>query len=311
MLSHHPVPAPIRATAILNLGSGPQRQRQVAETLSAIFAARGADLRVGYARRINDVYSFARDAVAEGRPIVLAGGGDGTISAIASVLAGSNTAMGVLPIGTFNLFSRYLGIPQDLESAVALCFDGIVRSVPLAEVNGRVFLNNASLGLYPAMLRVREETYRRWGRKRFLAYVTAAFAMLRRRRHLLIRMTTAQGEQLLHTPLVFAGRNPLQIESVGIQGSGCVENGNIAFYILPPVGRWGLLRAAIRLMLRRASVGADLHLICADRAHISAHRQNVRVAYDGEIERMTSPLVFRVRPDALRVLVPPQAPQAA
>jgi diacylglycerol kinase family enzyme len=305
------VAEPVRATAILNLGSGSQRQLEVADKLSAVFARPGADLRIGYARRIKDVFSFARDAVAEGRPIVLAGGGDGTISAIASVLSGSQTAMAVLPIGTFNLFARSLGVPEDIESAAALCFDGVVRSVPLAEVNGRVFLNNASLGLYPAMLRVREETYQRWGRRRFLAYVTAGFAMLRRRRHMLIRMATPEGEQLLRTPLLFAARNPLQIESVGIAGSGCVERGNIAFYILPPVGRWGLLRAALRLMLRRASLGTDLHLVCADSAYISAHRQNVRVAYDGEIERMSSPLEFRVRPDALRVLVPAPSPQAA
>lgn len=311
MLRQSPVPAPVRATAILNLGSGSQQQRQIAETLSSIFAERGADLRIGYARRIKDVYDFARSAVAEGRPIVLAGGGDGTISAIASVLSGSSTVLSVLPVGTFNLFARYLGIPQDIGSAAALCFEGAVRSVAVAEVNGRVFLNNASLGLYPAMLRIREETYKQWGRRRFLAYFAAALAMLRPRRHLLLRIATPEGEQLLRTPLVFAARNPLQIERVGIEGSDCVERGNIAFYTLPPVGRWGLVRAALRLMLRRASLGSDLQLICADRVHITARRQRIRVAYDGEIERMSSPLTFHVRPNALRVLVPAPSPRAA
>jgi len=305
MLSHLPVPAPVRATAILNLGSGSQRQQEVAETLAEIFAQQGADLRIGYASRINDVYFFARDAVAERRPIVLAGGGDGTISAVASVLAGTDTALGVLPLGTFNYFARDLGVPLDLEGAARLCFEGTVRAVALAEVNGRVFLNNASLGIYPTMLREREETYRRWGgRSQLAAYIAGFLGLFRTHRYLRLEMSTGNKIRNFRTPLMFAAHNLHQVEAFGITGADCVREDSLAFYIVPPVGRAGLLRLAWLMFRGRLDVGADLQFVCSSEARVETRRPVVNVAYDGEVERMRSPLHFRVRQSALKVVAP-------
>jgi len=306
MLSHAPLPeiAPVRATAILNLGSGKQQQHALADTLVRLFDERGGDLRIGFARRGQDIYSFARDAVAEGRPIVLAGGGDGTISAVASVLANTETALGVLPLGTFNYFARRLGVPLDLKGAARLCFDGEVRQVALGEVNGRVFLNNASVGLYPSMLRLREEAYRRFWRSQLLAYVASVMTLMRARRYVRVWMETDHGAEEFRTPLLFAVNNSFQLEEFELEGSECVKDGRIAMYVLPPVGRLGLLRLGWKMVRRRLSPHEDFRLVCSKEFKVETRRSSVAVAYDGEFERMRTPLKFDVREDALRVFVP-------
>jgi diacylglycerol kinase family enzyme len=243
--------------------------------------------------------------------MVLAGGGDGTISAVASVLAGSDTALGVLPLGTFNYFARNLGIPLDFQEAARVCLEGELQAVSLGEVNGRVFLNNASLGLYPAMLREREKTYSRWGRSQLLAYVSALLALLRVRRYMQVEVSAAGERRQFRTPLLFAAHNPHQVESFGVAGADCLQGGKLAFYILPPLSRAGMIRVASRMLLRRLEPREDFHLICADTARVESRRAILNVAYDGEIEVMRSPLHFQFRPNALRVIVPRSTPAEA
>jgi diacylglycerol kinase family enzyme len=299
-----PLPMPLRAAAILNVRSGRGRQHEIADRLSAIFAERRQQLHIGFARRSRDIFSLAKNAVADGHNLVLAGGGDGTIAGVASVIARTDSVLGILPLGTFNLLARELGIPADPESAARLCFEGAVQDLPMATVNGRPFLNNASLGLYPAMLRLREEAYHRWGRARLLAYLTAMPAVLRRRRHLQIELVTGGEVARIHTPLLFAARSSEQIAQFGVAGMDCIKSGSIGFYILPPLSRLGLLSTGIRLVLRRLNIGRHMQFVCARELRVLTRRPYVNVAYDGEIERMRSPLSFSVQPHALRVLVP-------
>jgi diacylglycerol kinase family enzyme len=87
--------------------------------------------------------------------VVVAGGGDGTVNAVAGVLAGTEKPLGVLPLGTLNHFAKDLGIPHEVERAVQLLGTGAPRRVDVAEVNGRVFVNNSSIGVYPLAVRER------------------------------------------------------------------------------------------------------------------------------------------------------------
>lgn len=306
------LPNPIEgATAILNLGSGSQRQHDFAEVLHNAFAERGVDLRIGFARSDRDLYSFARGAVSEGRPLVLAGGGDGTISAVASVLAGSQSVLGVLPLGTFNYFARMLSIPMDLGGAINACLDGEVRTVSLGEVNGRVFLNNASIGLYPRLLRAREKVYARWWRSQLLAHLSAIGEMLRLHPYYDLEMTTGFEKRTAQSALLFCVANPLQVESFSLPGASCLQGGRMAFYIVPPTSRLGWLRLGVKLLLRRTSTASDYGLMCGDFVRVDTKRQFIAVAYDGEVERMRSPLFFRMRHNALRVMAPRAAEPAA
>ena len=307
-----PIPSPEAnrfprgVTAILNVGSGSQRQHELAEIVTHVFAKNDIDIAVQLAHRPVDIPRFTRAAVGSGRSMVLAGGGDGTISAVASALSDTETLLGILPSGTFNYFARLLGIPLDPEAAARACIDGEIKSVPLGEVNGRVFLNNSSMGLYPALLRQREESYKRWGRSQFIAYISAAWGLVRPRPHLEMDMLVEGKQKRFSTPLIFAASNRHQIEEFGMPGAPCIDQQKLAFYVLPPVGRLGLFRLGWRMIRRKLTPAKDFQLLCSDEAHVHTRRRSITVAYDGELERMNTPLTFRLKPDAIRVMVPRQ-----
>ena len=308
MISPIPFPEanrfPRGVTAILNVGSGSQRQHELAEIVAHVFAENDIGLDVQLVHRPVDIPRFTRAALDSRRSMVLAGGGDGTISAVASALSGTETLLGVLPCGTFNYFARLLGIPLDPEAAARACIDGEIKGVPLGEVNGRVFLNNSSMGLYPALLRQREESYKRWGRSQLIAYISAAWGLVRPRSHLEIDMIVEGKQKRFSTPLIFAASNPHQVEEFGMPGAPCIDQHKLAFYVLPPVGRLGLLRLGWRMIRRKLTPAKDFQLLCSDEAHVHTRRRSITVAYDRELERMNTPLTFRLKPDAIQVLVP-------
>ena len=273
-------------------------------TLRGLCAEYG-DVNIQLARRPQDIYARARAAVESGHELVIAGGGDGTISGIASVLAGTGCKLGVLPLGTFNYFARRLAIPPDIERAICVCFEGEVRTIPLGDVNGRTFLNNASIGLYPTMLKTREKAYRRIGRNQLSAYVSGLYSLARANDYHCVTMSVGNERNTFRTPLIFAAANAVQVDSFGVPGSGCPQSGKLAFYILPPVGRAALVRLGWRMVMRQLDPGKDFSLVCAERAEVTTRREYLKVAYDGEIEVLRSPLSFCLRPNALNVMCPP------
>ena len=150
----------------------------------------------------------ARRALADGAEAVVAGGGDGTINAVASVLAGSGVAFGVLPLGTLNHFAKDLGIPLALDEAVRNVAEGKPMQVDVGQVNERIFLNNSSLGLYPDIVRDREKQQRRLGRGKWPAAAWATIAALRRYPFLSVRLTIDGAQHARSTPFVFIGSEP-------------------------------------------------------------------------------------------------------
>lgn len=306
----NPEQFPSGVTAVLNVGSGAQRQHELTDLVARVFAEYNIECDLRLARHPRDIPRFTREAVKAGRNMVLAGGGDGTISTVASVLCGTQTVLGVLPCGTFNYFARLHGISVDAEAALRACIEGQVSSVPLGEVNGRVFLNNASMGLYPSLLKEREETYKRWGRSQLMAFLSGAWGLVRPHPYLDIDMIVEGKQKTFVTPLIFAASNCHQIEEFGLPGAPCIDQQKLAFYVLPPVGRLGLLRLGWRMLRRKLAPSRDFQLLCSEEAHVHTRRRSMTVAYDGELQRMNSPLAFRLRPDAIRVMVPRETPKS-
>lgn len=122
----------------------------------------GLDADITLAQSGAEMIATAEQALRDGAPIVVAGGGDGTINAVASVVVGSGTPFGVLPLGTLNHFAKDLNIPLELDAAIANVAQGVPHQVDVGEVNGRIFLNNSSLGLYPDIVRDRESSSAGW-----------------------------------------------------------------------------------------------------------------------------------------------------
>jgi diacylglycerol kinase family enzyme len=292
------------AILILNSGSGSSDKGKIAQELKSIAAAAESTCEVVMARGAREILHAARRAARSDYDVVIAAGGDGTINAVANALAGSGKRMGVLPLGTFNYFARQLGVPPDLETAFRTCFEGVTRPLTVGEVNGRIFLNNASIGLYPIILCVREKAYRDWGRSRLVAYWSLLKTLLRARLNMRLTLTVDGQRREVHTPLVFVGRNATQLEEFQAPGVRCVSEDGFVIYTLRPAGKIGLLRIAWRAFARKLQPQYDFDVFCATELRIEGRRILRTVAFDGERAKMLAPLDFRIRQNVLSVLVP-------
>lgn len=289
---------------IVNGGAGPGHDEAAADDLRAKLQDAGLDAELVLADGGEQMIATARRALEEGARLVAAGGGDGTINAVASVMVDSGVPFGVLPLGTLNHFAKDLGIPLDLDAAVRNLATGRPVQVDVGEVNGRIFLNNSSLGLYPDIVRDREKQQRRLGRGKWPAAAWAALAALRRYPFLSMRLLV-NGEKLARrTPFVFIGNNAYTMEGLSIGERARLDEGVLSLYVAQRPTRFGLLRFAFDALRGRLGQERDFDVLHAPEFDIETHRKRLLVATDGEVTAMAPPLRYRMRPGALTVLVP-------
>jgi diacylglycerol kinase family enzyme len=242
-------------------------------------------------------------AVEDGCTTLIAGGGDGTINTAASVILGRPVQLGVLPLGTLNHFAKDLGIPLELDAAAEVVLNGRECRVDVGEVNGRIFINNSSLGLYPAIVRLRER-HQASGLGKWVAALWASLTVMRRNPFMAVRIL-AEGETVVRrTPFVFVGNNEYRMAGLGAASRDSLAAGHLAVYVLNADRREGLLRLGLQVLLRGAEQVKELDLLTVEEATIEMRRPRLQVALDGEVVVLQSPLEYRIRPSALQVMVP-------
>lgn len=244
----------------------------------------------------------ARRALAAQPDIIVAAGGDGTISSVASVLVGQSTPLGVLPLGTLNHFAKDVGIPGEMQDAVNLIATGEADPIDVAEVNGRVFLNNSSLGLYPLAVRDREEQRAKLGRGKWWAMFLAALSAFRRFPLMQLRLDTREGSEHLKTPLIFVGNNEYEMDLFSVKSRSCLDRGHLGLYTVRSASRFGILRLSFLSLFRALKQERDFSAQCLKEFWVETRRRYVDVAVDGEVVRMTPPLHYRIIPKSLFVL---------
>ncbi len=290
---------------ILNGSAGDGHDDTQSAQLRAKFRAHGIDAAVTLAGSGAEMTDAAVAALAAQVEAVVAGGGDGTINAVASVLAGTGTPFGVLPLGTLNHFAKDVGIPLALDDAIATIASGKQVDIDVGEVNGQIFLNNSSLGLYPDIVRDREKQQHRLGRGKWLAACWATLGALRRYPFLNVHVKLDDGtEQLRRTPFVFIGNNEYTMEGFSIGERQTLSGGKLSLYVAQRPGRLGLLRLGWSALWGRLAQERDFDVFTANNLNIDTRHSRLRVATDGEVTVMATPLQYRIRPGALRVIVP-------
>jgi diacylglycerol kinase family enzyme len=231
---------------------------------------------------------------------VVAAGGDGTVSAIAARLSGTGRILGVIAGGTLNHFAKDLRIPLDLPEAVDLLRRRPVRSIDIAEVNGRAFINNSSLGMYPQIVRQREKIRRR-GFRKWTAFAGALLRTFLRWPLVRVRLDV-EGRALRRlTPFVFVGNNRYELEGLRMGSRDRLDAGELCLCSARRMSRFSLVRMVIRGLLGGLRHSGDLDVTCARELWVNTRRQ-VDVALDGEVVRMRAPLHYRIRPGALKVI---------
>lgn len=242
------------------------------------------------------------------RSAVVAVGGDGTINAVAQAAHAAGCAMGVVPLGTFNYVARTHGISTEPAEAAQMLIHAVPVPVQVGTVNGHVFLVNASLGLYPALLEDRETYKARFGRSRWVAMGAACMTLLRGHRQLRLLIDEGGVVREVRTPTLFVGNNRLQLEQVGLHLSThparTLDDGRIAAVMLKPIGvstmAWLMLRGAMGSLGEADSVES----FAFQRMVVQPRLRKIKVAFDGEIARMRTPLEFRVAAQPLYLLKP-------
>ena len=285
---------------LLNRGSGSAGDRSSVEA-----ALRSAGI-AGRARWLDadKLSQQAEAAVAEGAKLVVAGGGDGTISAVAGALAGSDTRLGILPLGTLNHFARDLGIPFDPDAAARLIAQGRDRRVDVAEVNGRVFINNSAVGLYPLMVRDREAQRSKLGRSKRWAMAVAAVRTLLRFSSQRLVLTVNKERARVDTPLLFVGNNAYRLEMPGAGTRERLDGGELCVVLLRRKSRFGFCSAVARALVGRDRTTDLEHMDGVRQLRVDSPLASLAISVDGETERFEPPLVYRIRPGALRVIAP-------
>jgi diacylglycerol kinase family enzyme len=289
---------------VLNGNAGGTKAKMVEGDAVEFFRQQGVEVRLLYLEPGMNLKARLEEERVPADGIVVAGGGDGTISAVAHEVAGTRRTLGVLPLGTLNHFAKDLGIPLELEEAVKTVVHGQPFLVDVGEVNGRIFVNNSGLGLYPEIVAQREVQQERQGRGKWPAFARAVLHAFRRYPFLILRVSLEGQARVFKTAFVFVGNNEYQISGLDFGGRTCLNNGKLGFYLGNRTGRLGLLRLAGRALVGRLNDAKDFEAFCIDHARIESGKRKLLVSTDGEVYYMKPPLEYRIRPGALRVMAP-------
>ncbi|HEY2736946.1 MAG TPA: diacylglycerol kinase family protein [Thermoanaerobaculia bacterium] len=301
----------MRVIVLMNRAAGTAGGEGVStETVEAAFRAAGVEATVETVEG-NAMKERARKALGEGFDAIVAGGGDGSISCVAGVVAGTQTPLGVLPLGTLNHFAKDLGIPADLEGAARTIAADHVRALDLGEVNGETFINTSCLGFYPPVVQERDRQRKHLGRGKWTAALSALFKVLPRV-HALRLAITVDGQTLHRTTrLVFVGNNEYRM-SVFTQGERKgLDSGFLYLYLVKRPSRLLLVRLALRALVSDAGNTEDFESFCVPCFTIENRGKKERkilVFLDGEVRSLAPPLRYRVRAKDLRVLAPEPSP---
>ena len=237
--------------------------------------------------------------------VVVAAGGDGTIRTVAQKAHGRDVKFSVIPCGTFNFFARNHGIPDEHEEALKVAIFGEVKKVRLGEINGNIFLINASLGLYAKSIRDREIRTNRWGRNRLVAILSSILSFFQgHKKYLHVTLISEKAVTKTVTPMVFIGNNALQLRDLKMDVANCMKQDLLAVVLLKPIKWWALLRIIYYGIFKILEREDAIQSFCVNSLTIETRYPHKTVALDGELFSMTCPLEVKALPQSLNLMTP-------
>lgn len=293
--------APVQV--IVNAGSGSVLGDETAKSLRERFIAFGIKAEVHLAKTGAEIERLSAEAADGEAEIIIAGGGDGTISSVAAQVYRTRKILGVLPLGTLNNFSKDIGVPQTLNSAISVIAQRNIRRIDVAEVNGRIFINNSSIGLYPRMVRHRTEQ-QRLGYGKWRAAFWAWMRIFRVSPFLKVCIKLDGKEFVRKLPFLFVGNNEYEMDLYNIGRRSRLDDGKLSIYFIHQGGRWGVTLLLLHTIFQRLRQWKDFEAVNTEEVLITTRKKRLLVALDGEVAMIETPLRYRILPKALKVLVP-------
>jgi len=295
----------MKILVILNSGAGkrssPNAESQTAE-IAAAFLAVNVEAQVE-CPEVPDLTAFTKQLMISHFDAVVAAGGDGTVSAVAAALVGTSTPLGILPLGTLNHLARDLSISSNLQEAARTIAEGHICEIDVGDVNGHIFVNNSSIGLYPQAVRKRDQQIIRLGRGKWPAMLDASLRVFLRFPLITIRLETPDGTLTQTTPFLFVGNNKYEMKFLRIGDRPSLESGELCVYLLKHTGRLAFLRILLMGILG-LKYESDFAFILSREIQVQTRRRRFTVSADGQLLTLDTPLHYRILPKALRVLTP-------
>ena len=247
---------------------------------------------------------YQRHAQYQEKGVIVAAGGDGTLNAVASQMLNKEIPMGILPLGTFNYVARVLKIPLDIIEAAKVIALGVPRASHVACINDQIYLNNASLGLYPLFIKKREEYNRKFGRFPLNAYTSGLDVLIRDWNELKLEVEVNGQKYPVKTPLIFFGNNQLQLKELKLKIAKCAEMGEIAGVVIAKGDKKTLFKTLFQTIRGKLENASDVYSFGAQKVIVYSKKPKLTVAVDGEIVSMSTPLTLHVEKNALNIMVP-------
>lgn len=238
--------------------------------------------------------------------VVVAAGGDGTITALAGALAGSEKALAILPLGTVNALAKDLGLPMDIPEAIALLKSATIRKIDVGEVNGRVYLHKVVIGIIPSLAAAREHIRGQgtWTSK--AAFMRFLVNRLLRSRRMAVAIEPVDGpSHVVRAKAVAVACNAYDQGLGKVFSRQNLEGGMLNIYTLTSLTIADFVRLSAGMLLGNWRDAPALSIETSRAVTIRSRKKLLKVMFDGEVETLHTPLDFRIRPSALAVLVPP------
>jgi diacylglycerol kinase family enzyme len=296
---------------VANATSGPVDGQQNRLAIEAVLTKAGQTYRILPVNAGDDVMRVAKQAADEAQNesgAVIVAGGDGTINAVAQWVLPTRRPFGIIPQGTFNYSARAHGIPLDTEAATRSLLDAHCTPVQVGLLNGRVFLVNASLGLYPESLQDREAFKKQYGRYRLVALWAAVATLLRERRNLVLSIEHDRQQEIVRTVTLFVGNNPLQLQQAGLPAPEGLRASQLSAVIVRPISTAGLLWLALRGAMGQLGDDRNIRGFVFRRLVVEPRLRRrevtIKVATDGEVWNARPPLEFSVAEQPLLLMTP-------
>jgi diacylglycerol kinase family enzyme len=249
-----------------------------------------------------DLPAVAKTAIASGIGRVIVGGGDGTISCVANLLVGTKITLAVLPLGTLNHFARDIGIPANLERAMDLSVQGTVRPVDVGSVNERFFINNSSVGIYPRIVKHRDQEMEKLGKPKWRALLSASWRVFERERVYHVEIAHEGHIKKQTASFIFVGNNQYSFSLMDLGQRPRLDAGILSVYLGNQTTRWQALSFAVRALLRGLEQSRDFTSFTTEQFKLSMRKTHTSVGIDGEVVEMKTPLLFQSHSEALLVV---------
>jgi diacylglycerol kinase family enzyme len=299
----------MKAALILNKNAGitkTDNKEYSPEAIKKLFVEADVKCKI-YLLPEKNITEIISECFREQTDTIVAGGGDGTISLVASFLAGHNTPLGILPLGSLNHFAKDNKIPLNIEEAVGVIIKQNIKELDVGSVNGKMFINNSSIGIYPKVVEHRDLQIEQLGGNKWISMIKAYVNVIKKFSSFKVDIHSNGEIMKVRTPLVFVGNNEYHMDLFNLGRRKKLDEGLLELYFPNTTGWFPMLRFGFSALFNKLNQARDFSVIKTKKITIALkrkRRKDIEVSLDGEVVHLEPPLVYEIHPKALKVIVP-------